>query len=83
MENESVSIKFVGKYNTIKNVVDRVTFEKVYKPKGWVLDTTAQPIEVTDFEVKTTDEATIKAINQKKRFEKMNKNFDDKIIKEN
>lgn len=35
--NESVEIKFVGKNNTIFNVVSYGQFERVYKPKGWVL----------------------------------------------
>ena len=35
--NESVEIKFVGKNTTIFNVVSFAQFEKVYKPKGWVL----------------------------------------------
>lgn len=85
MENESVNIKFVGKHNTVKNVVDKVTFEKIYKPKGWVIDTnnSTSPIEIKDFQVKTTDETVIKNIEQKKKIEKTNNNFDDKIIKEN
>ena len=75
---DCLKIKFVGKTNTIYNVVTKTQFEKLYKPKGWVLDEPA--IEITDFEVKTTDETTIKNIEKAKKV--TNKKFDDKIIKE-
>ena len=36
-KNQSVEIKFVGKKNTVFNVVSYEQFERVYKPKGWIL----------------------------------------------
>ena len=71
--NESVEIKFVGQKRTITNIVSREQFEKIYKPKGWVLSKVV--LEETEFKVvdnsqaetkelveaiKTTDETTIR-----------------------
>lgn len=93
MINQSVKIKFVGKENTIFNVVNMNLFEKVYKPKGWVLvDAKSKNEEnsqidgsmnteelVEKLEIK--DEQSVKNIQaMKKKSEKQN--FDDKIIKE-
>lgn len=75
---DCVKIKKVGKENTVYNVVSEEQFERVYKPCGWVID--REPIEVTDFEVKTTDETIIKNLEKAKKV--TNKNFDDKLIKE-
>jgi hypothetical protein len=71
----SLSIKFVGKRNVVYNVVDEVSFEKKYKPRGWVLVEEVQvkePIKVDEKEI------VEKAVAEKKKEKKV---FDDKIIK--
>lgn len=70
-----------GKTNSVKNVVDEDSFKKFYEPQGWVLDPSyREVIEINDFEVKTTDETTLKNIAQAKQ-KGVAKQFDDKIIK--
>ena len=59
--NESVEIKFVGKNNTIFNVVSYGQFEKVYKPKGWVLKDNSVLDQVKEEEKK---EEVVDIINQ-------------------
>ena len=92
--NESVEIKFVGKNNTILNVVSRGQFENVYKKKGWVLvnedekpvvkeqPLSEQPIEKIVEELKTTDEQEIKNLHTSKKKSTNVDKFNDKIIKE-
>lgn len=72
---EIFKIKFVGKKNTVYNVVDEIMFKKVYEPKGWVID------KVT--EIKEPLKDTEKEIVEKKEAEKkkVKKTFDDKLIK--
>ena len=36
-KNQSVEIQFIGKKNTVFNVVSYDQFERIYKSKGWVL----------------------------------------------
>lgn len=72
----SLKIKFVGKKNTVYNVVDEVSFEKKYKPRGWVLaEEQTKPVESVKVDEK---EIVEKAIAEKKKEKKV---FDDKIIK--
>lgn len=86
--NESVKIKFVGKNNTIHNVVSFGQFEKVYKPKGWILNEVQveepkeKPVEKIIEELKTTNETEIKNITTAKKKASANVNFNDKIIKD-
>lgn len=35
---EMLHIIYIGANSSIKNVVDEITFEKIYKPKGWQID---------------------------------------------
>ena len=89
--NESVEIKFVGKTNTIFNVVSLAQFNNVYKKHGWVLVNETKeekpkvedkPVEEVVEELKTTNEQEIKNINtMKKKANSVNK-FNDNIIKE-
>lgn len=93
MVNQSVKIKFVGKKNTVFNVVSMNQFEKIYKPKGWVLADVSQKQKddkqvnssmkteeiVEKLEIK--NEQAIKNIETMKKSSKK-QNFDDKIIKE-
>lgn len=72
---EDLYIKFVGKNNTVRTVVTRAMYEKNYKPKGWVIEAEALPIE----ELQTTEETEIK--NKEKVSKATNKQFDDKLIK--
>lgn len=93
MVNQSVKIKIVGKKNTVFNIVSLNQFEKVYKPKGWVLADVNQKQEdnrQVDSSMKTEeivetleikDEQSVKNIETMKKNSKK-QNFDDKIIKE-
>lgn len=87
--NESVEIKFVGKTNTVFNVVSLGQFENIYKKKGWVLvkeikeepKTEDKPTEEFVEELKTTNEQEIKNITtMKKKANSVNK-FNDNILK--
>lgn len=78
-------IIFKGKDNTIVNEVSQDMFEKVYKPKGWVIEETTQetPVEnkTKEFmvETKPTDETEIKQIERVKKVQPQQ--FNDKLIK--
>lgn len=93
MVNQSVKIKFVGKKNTVFNIVSLNQFEKVYKPKGWVLvdvnqkqennrqvDSSMKTEEIVE-KLEIKDEQSVKNIETMKKNSKK-QNFDDKIIKE-
>lgn len=92
MINQSVKIKFVGKQNTVFNIVSLSQFEKIYKPKGWFLDDGKKNRENSqvDSSLKTEEivekleiknEQTIKNLETMKN-SSQKQNFDDKIIKE-
>ena len=74
-------IKKVGENHTVYNEVDEIMFERVYKPKGWVIDDKEQDItiEEQDYKVVGTDEEQIK--NVKKMRSVADKQFDDNLIK--
>jgi hypothetical protein len=76
---KSLHIIKVGKNNTVRNVIDEDSFKRFYEPNGWVIDTSF-PMEVTDYEIKTTDETMIKNLESAKK-KGVEKQFDDKIIK--
>lgn len=93
--NQSLKIKFVGQKNTVFNIVSLNQFEKVYKPKGWVLadvkvvqkqednkqvDSSMKTEEIVK-KLKIKNEQTIHNIEKMKNNSKK-QNFDDKIIKE-
>ena len=84
--NESVEIQFVGKTRSVFNVVSFEQFERIYKPKGWVLlnKVEEQPKKEQFIveELKTTDEQEIKNINTMKKKSTSVNTFNDKIIKE-
>ena len=61
----------------IRNMVDEMLYEKVYKPNGWSLD------EESEKQINEIPES-IKTITQLKNYKKMvnksQKNFDDKLF---
>lgn len=63
---------------SIKNVVDEAVFERIYKPNGWVIDTTRQPQPKT-VEQELAAEDKIK--NYTKAKKKTDKVFNDDLIK--
>ena len=75
-KNREVEIQYVGKRGTVYNVVSFEQFERIYKPKGWVL------LNKVAEELKTTDEIEIKNINTMKKKSTKDNTFNDKIIKE-
>lgn len=74
-------IKKVGTSYTVYNEVDEATFERLYKPKGWVVDDKKQDVTIEQEDYKTvgTDEEKIK--NVKKMRSVADKQFDDNLIK--
>jgi hypothetical protein len=74
-------IKKVGEKYTVYNEVDEATFERLYKPKGWVVDESKPEItiEQEDYKVVGTNEEQIK--NVKKMRSVAEKQFDDNLIK--
>lgn len=63
---------------SIKNVVDEAVFERIYKPNGWVIDTTRQP------QPKTVEQELVmedKIKNYTKAKKKTDKVFNDDLIK--
>lgn len=74
-------IIFKGKENTIVNEVSQEMFERIYKPKGWIVEETTQETPVEEFKVETkpTDEAEIKQIEKVKKIKPQQ--FNDKLIK--
>ena len=74
-----VRIIFIGKTNSIKTTTDEVSFEKIYKPKGWQL---VEEVEKTETE-KVLEE--LKTDTKIKNYTKMKKVkeqvFDDGLIK--
>ena len=85
-KNLSVEIQYVGKKGTVYNVVSFEQFERVYKPKGWVLlNKVAEELKKEKSiveELETTDETEIKNINTMKKKSTKDNTFNDKIIKE-
>lgn len=63
----------------IRNVIDRPTFEKRYKPKGWVIDEEYHEIP-QDENIKELKTET-KIRNYKKMKETKPQSFDDGLIK--
>jgi hypothetical protein len=62
----------------IRNVVDEATFERVYKPNGWVIDETRSPqSKSAEQELKIED----KIRNYAKAKKKTDKVFNDDLIK--
>lgn len=74
-------IKKVGTSYTVYNEVDKATFERLYKPKGWVVDDKKKDITIEDqdYKVVGTNEEQIK--NVKKMRSVADKQFDDNLIK--
>jgi hypothetical protein len=70
-----MNIKKVGKKNTVYNVVDEVSFKKIYEPKGWVIDGI---IETKKVEKVSQAEIVEKNATEKK---KKKQSFDDNILK--
>lgn len=74
----AIRIIFRGKTYDIRNVVDEEQFEKIYKPKGWVLETQEEEKKDPYIEdLKKEDEIkNYKAMRRKKP-----KAFDDGLVK--
>lgn len=64
---------------SIKNVVSEEVFNRIYKPNGWVIDETRQPIQKDKVveELKTETELN----NYTKMKKKTTKTFNDDLIK--
>lgn len=64
---------------SIKNVVSEEVFNRIYKPNGWVIDETRQPVEKDENieELKTETELN----NYTKMKKKTTKTFNDDLIK--
>ena len=63
---------------SITNVVDEAVFNRIYKPNGWVVDTTRQaPTKTIEQELATED----KVKNYTKAKKKTEKVFNDDLIK--
>ena len=74
-------IKKVGDTHTVYNEVSEEKFEKIYKPKGWVIDNAKPEITINqeDYKIVKTDEQKIKNVNKMRSVE--DKKFDDNLIK--
>lgn len=72
-------IIYIGSKNSVRNVVTEDQFEKLYKPRGWQIDTEYQPMP-EDENIKELKTAT-----KIKNYENMKKvkdsNFDDDLFK--
>lgn len=82
-----VNIEFRGKTNTIHNSIDEELFEKVYKPKGWVLSNTPkkETIEekvMKEEKVAEVQETKIKNVRRATTNKAKTQAFNDKLIKE-
>lgn len=80
-----VDIIFKGKTTTIHNSIDEELFEKVYKPKGWVLANAPKEENIEtkimkEEKVAETQEQKIKSI--KRTAKAKPQSFNDKLIKE-
>lgn len=63
---------------SIRNVVSAEIFERIYKPNGWVIDKTRQPVQQgVEAELKT--ETELKNYTRMKK--KTDKVFNDNLIK--
>ena len=63
---------------SITNVVDEAVYERIYKPEGWVIDETRQPVQKgVETELKTETELK----NYTKMKKKTDKVFNDNLIK--
>lgn len=63
---------------SIRNVVEEAVFERIYKPNGWVIDTSRQPApQGVDKQLKTETELS----NYNKMKKKTDKVFNDNLIK--
>lgn len=63
---------------SIKNVVSEEVFNRIYKPNGWVIDETRQPVE-KGIEKELNTETELK--NYTKMKKKTTKTFNDDLIK--
>lgn len=63
---------------SIRNVVDEAVYERIYKPEGWVIDETRQPVQKG---VETELKTEIELKNYTKMKKKTDKVFNDNLIK--
>jgi len=61
----------------VNNVVDELTYERRYKPQGWLIDSGEEPKPLEKI-----DEMKIVETEATKRRKATNKKFNDNIIKE-
>ena len=64
---------------SIKNVVSEEVFNRIYKPNGWVIDETRQPIQKDKMVEELKTETELK--NYTKMKKKTTKTFNDDLIK--
>lgn len=64
---------------SIKNVVSEEVFNRIYKPNGWVIDETRQPIQKDKVVEELKTETELK--NYTKMKKKTTKTFNDDLIK--
>lgn len=64
---------------SIKNVVSEEVFNRIYKPNGWVIDETRQPVEKDENIEELKTETELK--NYTKMKKKTTKTFNDDLIK--
>lgn len=64
---------------SIKNVVSEEVFNRIYKPNGWVIDETRQPIQKDKMFEELKTETELK--NYTKMKKKTTKTFNDDLIK--
>ena len=74
-----VHIIYKGKINDIKTTTDEISFEKIYKPKGWQLVEEVQKTETQKVLEELKTDTKIK--NYKKMKEVKEQVFDDGLIK--
>lgn len=74
-----VRIIFIGKTNSIKTTTDEVSFERIYKPKGWQL---LEEVEKTEQQKVLEELKTDTKIKNYTRMKKVKEQkFDDGLIK--
>lgn len=74
-----VRIIFIGKTNSIKTTTDEVSFERIYKPKGWQL---LEEVKKTERQKVLEELKTDTKIKNYTRMKKVKEQkFDDGLIK--
>lgn len=72
-----VNIIFIGERNVVRSVVSRQQFDKIYKPKGWVIENVENQEDPNIPELKTAT----KIKNYTKMRKVKERHFDDGLFK--